>query len=217
MKHLITGVFIFISSLGISQKQYTTKKGQFELGVRNTYSLFSSNQSIGEGIGGQFRIGISEKINTEWFADYIVSNISNLGKRADMHLGWSVMFYPFEIESSFKPYILAGHCFDYTKINAFKSTYTNIITESQDRWSSAVQMGIGTHFALSKRTNLSLSAQYMMHLGTDLHAHTENVNGLDELVIETHAGAGIEGHLLLNISLNVTLANFTKKKENEAN
>ena len=216
MKHLITGVFIFISSSGISQIQYTTQKGQFELGVRNTYSVFSANHGIGEGVGGQFRIGVSEKINTEWFADYIISNISDLGKRADMHIGWSVMFYPFEFESRFKPYVLAGHCFDYTKVNAFKSPYTNIITETQDRWSSAVQMGIGTHFTLSKRTNLSLSAQYMMHLGTDLHAHAENVNGLDELVIETHAGEGIEGHLLLNLSLNVLVANFGKKKENEA-
>ncbi|MGL4599812.1 MAG: hypothetical protein ACRCYO_19965, partial [Bacteroidia bacterium] len=43
-----------------------------------------------EYVFGQFRIRLTDRINTEWFADYISTNLNNLASRSDYHIGWSV-------------------------------------------------------------------------------------------------------------------------------
>jgi len=48
------------------------------------------------GTGWQLRYRISERLNTEWFADWVTSDIGGLGKRFDMHIGESMMIYPFK-------------------------------------------------------------------------------------------------------------------------
>lgn len=185
-----------------------TYAGEFQLGLRSTASLFGSDGYFGTGVGGQFRIGLGSRINTEWFADLITSNLGNAGRRTDGHIGWSVMFYlKKERTMRFNPYILAGHCFDYTKITAFSSPYSNLEEESGERWSSAVQMGAGTHCRLTPRFDVSLSAQYMLHLGNDIHAHVET-DSYPTLEIEEHEGAGLEGHLLVTFSVNYKIGNL---------
>lgn len=185
-----------------------TYAGEFQLGLRSTASLFGSDGYFGSGVGGQFRIGLGSRINTEWFADLITSNLGNAGRRTDGHIGWSVMFYlKKERTMGFNPYILAGHCFDYTKITAFSSPYSNLEEESGERWSSAVQMGAGTHYRLTPRFDVSLSAQYMLHLGNDIHAHVET-DSYPTLEIEEHEGAGLEGHLLVTFSVNYKIGDL---------
>ena len=88
--------------------------GTFSLGVRNTFSTF----------GGQFRVQLSNRINTEWFADFINEDIDGLATRNDYHIGWSVMIYPFNTQTKVVPYLLAGHCFDYTKVRSTFNTAT---------------------------------------------------------------------------------------------
>ena len=93
--------------------------GQFSLGMRNTLSVFTDAQSVGMGSGGGFRIRLSKLINTEWFADYISTDIQGLGYRRDAHIGWSVLFYLSKnplTAGKVTAYILAGHCFDYTEV-----------------------------------------------------------------------------------------------------
>lgn len=196
--------------------------GGFSLGIRTTSSLFTQAGSPGMGVGGQFRLRVLRLINTEWFADYITTDIGGIGHRTDAHIGWSVMFYLREPEvftSSpgdpagtpkkisyrlFTPYFLAGHCFDYTWIRSAKPfPYTEA-----KRWSSAVQAGAGVHLNLGTRTDLSFSAQYMMHLGDDVHAHIEDVQGIKTLHIEEHKGFSPEGHLLLTLSANFRIADL---------
>ena len=137
----------------------------------------------------------------------ISTNIMNAGRRVDGHIGWSVLFYPIEKEK-FRPYVLAGHCFDYTRIEAF--SYPTVDNSSQDseRWSSAIQAGLGMHYMLTPRFDFSFNAQYMMHLGKDVHAHVHEVNGLPELSIEEHDGASLEGHVLLTFSINYAIADL---------
>lgn len=181
--------------------------GFVTLGLRNTFSTFNggSFDYNGMGIGGHFRLPITPRINTEWYADYITNNIGNLGHRTDYHIGWSVMYYvihPYNFTRKFTPFVEAGHCFDYGGI------YKNSDTKpSAKRWSSAVQAGVGTHYNITPRFDLTLKAQYMMHLGNDIHGHVRN----GVLEIEEHTGGGIEGHLLLSFSVNYKIARLWTK------
>ena len=98
--------------------------GDFSLGIRSTTSFFDNTNSglPGIGTGGDFRIRLSDRVNTDWFADYIMSTTNYL-KRNDFHIGWSVMFYPFNYANKgFKPYVLAGHCFDYSQFIDLKNS-----------------------------------------------------------------------------------------------
>ena len=180
--------------------------GRLELGLRTTASLFGTSHTSGLGVGGQFRLRLLERVNTEWFADYITNNISNLGRRTDGHIGWSVMFYPIKPGKIVEPYILAGHCFDYTKVDIFSDG--TIQSDSRDRWSSAVQMGLGTTFNVSQRVNFGLSAQYMLHLGKDIHTHIHEENGKDILHFKDGAHRGFEGHLFITLSMNIKIADL---------
>lgn len=182
--------------------------GNFELGLRSTVSTFGSTGNLGKGIGGQFRIRMSNRVNTEWFADFITEDIDGAAKRNDYHIGWSVMFYPFNtIHKKVNPYVLAGHCFDYTKIKPSD----DFLMIDVSRLSAATQIGLGTHFNFSKNFNLSLSSQYMLHLGPDVHVEIHNEDGIKELHIEKdgHSGSfSLEGHILFTISVNYKIANL---------
>jgi len=52
----------------------------------------------------------------------------------------------------------------------------------------------------------------MNHLGADLHSHIETTRDVKELKIEKHGSAGLEGHLLITLSLNYNLGNLWRKK-----
>lgn len=179
--------------------------GEFALGLRSTTSFFdnTNNGKPGIGTGGNFRIRLADRVNTDWFADYIMSTTDVL-KRNDFHIGWSVMYYPFSYENKgFKPYVLAGHCFDYTQL----VDLTNF-TYKADRWSSAIQGGIGTHYYFTERFDMTLQTQYMMHLGTHLHSEVHD-GALD---FHTEKGALSEGHLLVTVGFNYTLGKLWGRK-----
>ena len=197
---LLIIIIIFSSQHLLSQDK--KEAGKFFLGLRSTASLFTDAKSPGTGIGGQFRIRLAKRINTEWFADYLTTNIQSLGYRRDGHIGWSVLFYltkePLHVKK-LSPFVIAGHCFDYTKVYVLSDKST------KDRWSSAVQMGVGTHYSPYERFDVSLTAQYMNHLGNDLHTQINNDRGVNYLSIEKHAAVGLEGHVLITLSLNYNL------------
>lgn len=204
--------FFFILAffpLGIfaQEKENYSENGRLELGVRSTLSLFGTDNTLGFGTGGQFRLRLLERVNTEWFADFISNDLSGLGRRNDGHIGWSVMFYPFSPEKQVMPYLLAGHCFDYTRVNIYHDGFSPM--ESRKRWSSAVQMGLGTSFNLSERANISLSGQYMLHLGKDIHTHIHEENGKNILHFKDSGHtSGFEGHVFLTLSMNFKLADL---------
>jgi len=185
--------------------------GMLSLGGRTTVSLFNDhkNEMTGTGVGGQFRLRFSDAVNTDWFFDYITSDILNYAHRTDYHIGWSVLFYPInqldyfrqdgEFKPKFRPYILAGHCFDYSRIESKADA-----TVYGERWSSAVQAGLGTHLELSPRFDISLTGQYMIHLGN--HIETDYNFTTGELSFNDHKGASLAGHVLLTLSLNYKIA-----------
>ncbi len=216
MKKLILSLLLISPIIIWAQEEPKTESGRFSLGVRSSLSLFNDgNAGIGQGAGGQFRIQVNKKVNTEWFADYLTSGIGNYANRKDGHIGWSVMFYMSNSpnkKNSLSPYLLAGHCFDYTKMtDNFNSKNT------LSRWSSAVQMGFGSHYNFTERFDVSLNTQYMIHLGKEITA-----NSYPSLIPEQYsptivisssaAEIDLEGHLLVTMSMNYRLADFNKKK-----
>lgn len=185
------------------------QKGQFSAGMRTTTSLFGHDQIPGLGVGGQMRWQFLDYLNTEWFADWITIDLNGAGTRNNAHIGWSVMFYPKQ-SGRIIPYALAGHCFDFAKVTPLSTPYIDRTTESITRWSSAIQGGLGSHFYLTDRFDISLSAQYMLHLGKHLdyqleetssgyYLHT-NVAGVPE--------ERLEGHLLITASMNFRIADL---------
>lgn len=176
--------------------------GIVSLGGRTTISTFNHGEfgNTGLGLGGQARVQFADQLNTDWFFDYITGDVDDIANRTDYHIGWSVIFYPTKkMEVPVRPYILAGHCFDYTKVVDNRNS-----SNFMERWSSAVQGGAGVHFNLSQRLDLSVVGQYMVHLGTDVHAEMhENVVHFEE-----EKGASLEGHLLFHVGINYKIADL---------
>jgi len=197
-------IAILFPFVGMSQpmKIKNTQGGIFGIGLRTTVSAFNSGElsNLGTGIGGQFRLQFADRINTEWFLDYITGEVGDFASRVDYHVGWSVMYYLTKNpDPIIKPYMLIGHCFDKTVL-IDNSNHSNRITKN----SSAVQAGVGVHFRISERLDLSLNTQYMMHLGDDIHAHYEH----DNVRFERKNNKELEGHVLMHIGLNYKIADL---------
>lgn len=198
-------IFILLLSWNAMAQELKIKNnegGLFSLGVRTTVSTFNHGDfaNTGTGVGGQFRLQFADRVNSDWFFDYITGNIGDFANRTDYHIGWSVIYYPTANSSSFlRPYILAGHCFDYTRLtdNTNRENF-------MERWSSAVQGGAGVHFNLSRRLDMSLVGQYMIHLGNhvDAHQHEGNVE------FHTEKGGSLEGHLLFHLGINYKIGDL---------
>lgn len=206
LKKFLVAYFYGITFLSLSQplKIKNNESGILSLGVRTTVSLFNDSETgnFGTGAGGQFRLQLAERVNTDWFFDYLTADVKGIAHRTDYHIGWSVLFYPYLKEKQlFKPYILAGHCFDYSKIteNANRNNFA-------ERWSSAVQMGIGTHINLTQRLDFTVMGQYMIHLGNEIHP--EVINNQLVYTNDHHHGASLEGHLLITLGIHYKIVDL---------
>lgn len=189
-----------------AQSTNTKGKGRFQLGLRGTTSLFSETNEPGYGFGGQFRILFAPRVNSEWYSDIIFTDLYGLGTRNDYHIGWSVMYYLIDtkdFQRKFTPYVLGGHCFDYSVIKINDEP-----NEKFDRLSTAIQLGAGLHYNITPSIDLSLTTQYMLHIGKELHV--ENENG--RLVVENHEHNAWEGHLLITFSTNFKINGLWKRK-----
>jgi hypothetical protein len=211
------------------KKNRAKEVGEFQLGMRSTVSLFDHNGFPGLGYGGMFRIRPGKRINTEWYCDYIKTDIASLGYRKTIHIGWSVMIYPFKTETTkgkLTPYFIGGNCFDYAVISTnlyYPSGKTEPQKESSTRRTTAVQGGLGANYHFSNKVNLSFSAQYMEHIGKEIHADVVDKNGIEitdrsrfkeegnHLHID-HAkdGTVLSGHILLTLSINIVLFDMAK-------
>lgn len=192
------GLFSFAQPLNIKNNN----GGLFSLGVRTTISTFNNGEfaNTATGVGGQFRLQFADRVNSDWFFDYITGDIEDYATRKDYHIGWSVLFYPTKkLDGFVKPYILAGHCFDYTRLedNSNHNNYT-------ERWSSAVQGGAGVHFNFTERLDISVVSQYMIHLGN--HINAERLDNQVEFYAEK--GSSLEGHLLFHIGINYKIGDL---------
>lgn len=171
--------------------------GDFSIGVRSSLGFVYEKDwdRLAFGSGGHFRIRFSEAVNSEWFIDYLQGDLDDYGKRTDIHIGWSVMYYPIKKQQFIQPYILAGHCFEFLKLEE-NANFENYVT----RYSASVQAGSGIHFHISPRADFSFEAQYMMHFGTNI-----DINQEPKLVFTKPGGLTLQDHVLLSVSLNYNL------------
>ena len=92
MKKLVfIGLLVPLAGSAQEKEHLDKESGYFQLGVRSTVSAFSDDGASGFGFGGQFRIRVLSRLNTDWFADYITTDISGIARRVDEHIGWSVL------------------------------------------------------------------------------------------------------------------------------
>jgi hypothetical protein len=193
---------------GTAENPYV-QKGQFSMGIRQTTSLFGHDKIPGLGVGGQMRWQIFDYLSTEWFTDWITIDLDGAGTRNNAHIGWSVMFYPTR-KGRVIPYAIAGHCFDFAKVIPLSNEYLDRSGDVITRWSSAIQAGLGSHFYLTDRFEISLSAQYMLHLGDHLDYELTNTPSGSYLETQEHTTgqAATEGHLLISASMNFKIADL---------
>lgn len=204
MKRLVIFAFVIpVFSFAQPLKVKNQQGGILSFGVRSTVSTFNGGEfgNTGFGYGGQFRLQFANNVNTDWYLDYITSNVGDFASRTDYHIGWSVLCYFTQKQSPpIKPYILAGHCFDWTELSEIGNPANSVLKKS-----SAVQAGGGFHWNLSERLDLTFVTQYMIHLGGDFHAHRRD-DGVVEF--EQHDGASLEGHLLFHVGINYKIADL---------
>ncbi|MDB5282714.1 MAG: hypothetical protein JWO06_1789 [Bacteroidota bacterium] len=188
---------------------YEKQGGNFSVGIRNTVNLFSDEpKSFGTGAGGSFRIQLVDRVNTEWFADIISTNLYNRAHRLDAHIGWNVMFYllnPKGFTRKFTPYVAAGHCFDYTSIRLNGEDQANHV-----RWTAAVQMSVGCHYNITPKFDISVATMYVLHLGKELDADQQPDGSV---MIEEHKNAGWEGHVMLIVSAHYKFLKLWKPRK----
>lgn len=185
-------VFTANSQVSDFPKLKKSYSGLFSLGSRTTLSAFNAhNQTATLGFGGNFRIQLAERVSTDWFADYLPS-ADDFTKREDFHIGWSVMYYLRANTKIIQPYVVAGHCFDYSKFTEIANQQNSLA-----RWSSAVQGGIGFQFNCTNRLSINLSSQFMGHLGKEIHEHVHN-NIPEYEIVSTNQ---FEGHLLTTVGV----------------
>ncbi len=223
MKKLITTTLLMAGLVAFGQNDppsTNTKNGEMSHGIRSTGSLFSaSGNYLGVGAGWQIRYRLSEQFNTEWFFDWITTDLGGLGYRYDAHIGESMIIYPgkkINEPMSFTPYVLGGFCGDYTKIQSnlfFDDELNEWRSESNSRWSFATQLGAGTHFNITERFDISLSSQYILHFGKDIHTDVEtNTLGQEYLHVHQDEGGALEGHLFITVSANYVIADLAKNR-----
>jgi len=206
---IILSLFPLISFSQDAASKKIKEGGKFELGMRTTISGFGSTNNVGTGFGGQFRIRLGKRLNTEWYADYITENIEGLARRNDYHIGWSVMIHPFNAtEKLLNPYVIVGHCFDNTKVSSIDNGMLDYIPQSESRLSAATQLGIGTNINVSDKFDITLTSQYMVHLGNDVHADILEEGREVYIEKETGGNLALEGHLLFTISVNYKIFNL---------
>ncbi len=211
MKKVLIILVLYSNSFHSQElKIKNSQSGIFSLGIRSTASVFDNDDFgvSGFGYGGQFRAQLGNRLNTEWFLDYMRGNIGQIVNRTDYHIGWSVMYYfTDKVSPPIKPYIIAGHCFDRTELYESANRSNSAIKNS-----SAIQAGAGVHFNLSERMDITFTSQYMFHLGKDLHA---DIHENEHVVFETVKGTGLEGHLLLNVGINYKIADLWASGRNK--
>jgi hypothetical protein len=195
---------------------------RLSVGARTTVSAFSHGDpgDVGLGVGGQLRYRLLRQVDTEWYFDHITTDVDGVARRVDEHIGWSVLLYPVPIhdrDPAFLPYILAGHCFDYTAV-----TDNADVANRGHRWSAAVQAGVGARVRVTERTDVSFTTQGMWHLGnhldveTDEHeptsagVHLQDASGSHDVHIDNKPFGNLEGHVLFNVSASYRFAGFGK-------
>ncbi len=186
--------------------------GMVSFGARTDINIFTgAPKSPGIGTGASLRLQLLNRLNTEWFGDYVSSDLYNKAHRVDAHIGWNVMFYvlnPNGFKRKFTPFIAAGQCFDYTSVQLDGENQ-----QLHSKATAAVQMELGCHYNITPRFDVSLSTLYDLHLGDDLDT---NLNPDGSVTVTSEKGAGWEGHVMIILSAHYKIGRLWNAKRKSA-
>lgn len=210
--YLTLFVFILCLSPAMAQKRTANiQSGYFSVTQRTSFSMWGLNnwRLTGLGKGTAFRIQISKRLNTEWYGDFIRTEYKGKAFRWDRHLTNSLMFYFRDLDSmkyKFHPFVSASvFCLDFTHVEEVGSGGKYL-----ERFSLSQQFGLGTHYFITERADLSLYFQYYNHLGNDIHIEEQEDGSLH---IEEHKGRiSLEGHMFMVFSIGYRFADLWGKE-----
>jgi hypothetical protein len=205
MKNLLIAISIVLLASYLQGQPLKMKGGNagvISLGARSSIGIVNDGkwQQPAFGVGGQFRIRFTDRVNSDWFFDYLTSDIKDYAWRTDYHIGWSMLYYLRDnLQAFVQPYVVSGHCFENLKF------IDNVNPQNKaNRWSASVQSGIGVHLNLTDRFDLSCEAQYMLHFGTKITATAPEGTA----IFTKHKGFGIQDHILIHMSINYKIADL---------
>ncbi|MGD0712074.1 MAG: hypothetical protein ABR968_12955 [Bacteroidales bacterium] len=211
--------FSLLTSLMYAQGKrdtITDPTGYLSLGARNCFSSFFSQGRafIGTGAGGEFAVRIAKDFNCHWFTDWVVSNVDNLAQRDDLHGGFSMMpqvLSPRIGNRHLAMFPLVGICLDYSKF--LITTGKNISSGPNfvERYSWAVQCGLGATLPVSSRLDFSLEMQYMLHMGTCVGINLYG-NEVQLLKMKPAGNVCLEGHYIISLSMDFKLFKLWVKR-----
>ncbi len=221
MKIKLSSVFLLMLTFGFSNAQdqsISVNPGSAGIGMRTSSSVFLGDNAAGFGAGGQIKILFSNRVNSEWFLDYMNSSAGLNGYRKDTHIGWSVQFavnkggYQTRMPV---PFVEAGQCFDWTTVgfvknNSSENAMPQTSVRNQPVFSAATQAGAGVAWFPISRLELNAQVQYMIHLGKDVHLEFDDDNYAYE--ISQSKGTSFDGHILGTISISWYLIQPQKKR-----
>lgn len=189
------------------------ESGYFSITQRTSISLWGLNQwrLTGLGKGTAFRIQLTKRLTSETYGDVIKTQYKDKVVRRDRHLTNSFMFYLRKPDTSklqvFRPFISASiFCFDFTRVDEVRQG-----GQSLTRFSLSQQFGIGSHFFIDDRIDISFYAQYYNHLGNDVHID-EHADGTIHLVA-VRERISLEGHMFIVFSVGYRFGDLWGKKK----
>ncbi|MFI5134386.1 MAG: hypothetical protein ACHQD9_00905 [Chitinophagales bacterium] len=202
---LVSALFLF-PKFSFAQKALRLRhdeSGIFALGLR-TGIVLSNNQgwNIGQGLGAQARIQATRHINTEWYFEFFHGGFTDYAVRTDGHIGMEFLFYPQHRPQRVAPFLAVGPNADYIRLR------DRIDKENfSSRWAIAIQSGIGMHINITKRSDFTISTQYMLDFGNSISL----VSDESAVVTIPKNGGSLDGHFIFNVSMNYKMADLWKR------
>ncbi len=180
-----------------------TKAGIFSLGMRLPFGFASSPGvlNVAQGLGIESRIQLGKHYNSEYYGDYLLSKFGDSAVRSTGHIGASFLLYPQDKLRRVQPFVFVGPDANFEKIRQ----QTNA-ANAASRWNFAAHAGLGMHLNVSWRSDITLSSAYMLHFGKKI-----DIQSLEDESVFLTQGNGIDGHLLLTISMNFKIVGLWKR------
>jgi len=180
--------------------------GRITFGLRGGACTVFDPNSIGFGYGAQVRIRPAKHWDIELYGDYFTTNISNLvninyGKHYDTRIGGNILYYwinhPYR-NHKYTPFVLLGISNEYNEILS-----KQINTYKFQGWAPWVDAGIGEHYNITPRIDLTLEGIYVIPLGVHPASSLEIIRTTEFLNVENQR-AFSKGGVFAIISLNYT-------------
>lgn len=173
MKLLILFFFIFSTWVCHTQRLeiYGKRSGLSSVGLMRVSfnSIINENGFPPIGTGAHGRIQLSNHLVYEGFFDFI-SYSNDYSRRNDIRFGPNLLIYfRKKIVPIFQPYLTVG-----TTVGC--DFYFDLSNRKNKRksWFYGAQIGLGTHFNLTPRVDISLTCQYLISFSRNIETNTTN-------------------------------------------